>query len=153
MAEVLGIVTGSIALLEVASRLGGRVLKLKQLIDELQEVPETIRDLLEQMEVVEPMLEKMDKDLSSEAGTSSSMWPLLQNDPSALLSLQYCRRTRDDLTKLIEELSCEIAAKKRSKRSLARVKVYLKTESLARCESRLQKAIILLQTAQTLYTA
>lgn len=61
MAEVLGIVTGSIALLEVAGRLGGRVLKLKQLFDELKEVPDTIRSLMEQVAVVEPIRLKSSK--------------------------------------------------------------------------------------------
>ncbi|KAF3361081.1 hypothetical protein VdG1_04722 [Verticillium dahliae VDG1] len=61
MAEVLGIVTGSIAHLEVAGRLGGRVLKLKQLFDELKEVPDTIRSLMEQVAVVEPIRLKSSK--------------------------------------------------------------------------------------------
>ncbi|KAG7144652.1 hypothetical protein HYQ46_013351 [Verticillium longisporum] len=52
---------GSIALLEVAGRLGGRVLKLKQLFDELKEVPDTIRSLMEQVAVVESIRLKSSK--------------------------------------------------------------------------------------------
>ncbi|CRK39344.1 hypothetical protein BN1723_004568 [Verticillium longisporum] len=152
MAEVLGIVTGSIALLEVAGRLGGRVLKLKQLFDELREVPDTIRNLMEQVAVVEPILDQMDDNLASSAGTSSLTWPLLRNDPAALQSLEYCRRTKDELAMLVEELSSEIAATKRSKRNRARAKVYLGKEALARCERRLQLALALLQNAQSFYT-
>ncbi|KAL9949336.1 hypothetical protein D7B24_001467 [Verticillium nonalfalfae] len=152
MAEVLGIVTGSIALLEVAGRLGGRVLKLKKLFDELKEVSDTIRSLMEQVAVVEPILGEMDDNLASSAGTSSLTWPLLRNDPAALKSLEYCRQTKDELAMLVEELSSEIAATKRSKRYRARAKVYLGKEALARCERRLQLALVLLQSAQSLYT-
>ncbi|KAM0332045.1 hypothetical protein ACHAQA_002314 [Verticillium albo-atrum] len=152
MAEVLGIVTGSIALLEVASRLGGRVLKLKQLLDEVQEIPETIRDLLEQMEVVDSMLAQMDGHLNPSAATSST-WPMLQNDTFAIQSFEYCRRTNNELAKLIDDLSADIAASKRSKRGLAKAKVYLKKDSMERCEKRMQKALFLVQLAQTSYTA
>ncbi|CAJ2512991.1 Uu.00g011100.m01.CDS01 [Anthostomella pinea] len=57
--KVVGLVASSITLVEVAARLGAGALKLRELWQQVHDVPETITRLLQEIEILEPVLEQI----------------------------------------------------------------------------------------------
>ncbi|KAF3004682.1 hypothetical protein E8E14_003649 [Neopestalotiopsis sp. 37M] len=94
MAEIVGLVASSIAIVETASKIAGAVFTLKKLWDEIQDVPDTIRKLMTEIEVLEPILTIIEEDFES-TGT-----PLPQ-DRASQLAVAYCRKAVTDLDELI----------------------------------------------------
>ncbi|KAK8005863.1 hypothetical protein PG991_012160 [Apiospora marii] len=145
MAEVLGAVASSIALAEVAGKAGGAVLKLKKLWEEINNVPETIADLMMQIECLDPAI------WEAETHFQSALPPLLWNDTAARKSAQCCRTALQKLTDLVDDLSIQINSTRRTSRKLAYLKVMLKKDELRSLEKRLETAVRMLQSAQNGY--
>ncbi|KAK8135099.1 hypothetical protein PG984_007111 [Apiospora sp. TS-2023a] len=124
MAEVLGAVASSIALVEVAGKAGGAVIKLKKLWDETNNVPETIADLMMQIECLDPAI--------WEAETHFA-----QSTPPLSFGTMQPRGG--------------INTAKRGRRKLAYLKVMLKKDELRSLEKRLETAVRMLQSAQNGY--
>jgi hypothetical protein len=150
MAELLGIVASSLTVLEVAAKAGERVIALKRLWDEIKNVPETIKNLMRQIDIIDPVLAQMEVDCAEFALRPGSM---IWNDHSTKLSVYYCREAMQNLSGLISDLATDIDSAKRAKRGAAKLKVALKKETLANCECRLQNAVHLLMVAQQCYLA
>jgi len=148
MAETLAIVTGGLALAEVAIKAGGIVMKLRQLWSEIQDVPETISDLMEEMKVYDSLLADFEADFAPGQPTLS---PLLFNGDAARMSSSHCHLALAELRKVVDELSVEIASSRRRRRALAGVKVVLKKEKLKALQKRLKRAVRLLNSAQLGY--
>ncbi|KAK7978784.1 hypothetical protein PG988_006274 [Apiospora saccharicola] len=146
MAEVLGAVASSIALVEVAGKDGGAVFKLKRLWDEINNVPETIADLMIQIECLDPAIWEAETHFAQPA-----ISPLLWNDAAARRSAQCCRTALQRLTDLVDDLSAQINTAKRGRRKIACLKVMLKKEELRSLEKRLETAVRMLQSAQNGY--
>lgn len=148
MAELVGVVASGIALAEVAGKVGGRVLALKRLWDEVQDVPETITGLMREVEILDPMLAEMEREFSS-LGDRPTMdsW----NDRAARMSLAACRQATDDLDALLRDLSVDLDAARRRKRGRAKLKVILQRESLHKFQERLTAAVRLLTLAHQQY--
>lgn len=66
MAEVHGTIASAIAVAEVGFKVGGTVFKLRQLWKEVQEVPETIRDMMREIYLLEPLLSEVERDFEVE---------------------------------------------------------------------------------------
>lgn len=146
MAEVLGAVASSIALAEVAGKAGGAVLKLKRLWDEINNVPDTIADLMMQIECLDPAIWEAETHFAQ-----STLPPLLWNDAAARRSAQCCRTALQRLTDLVDDLSVQVNTAKRGKRKMAYLRVALKTDELRKLEKRLETAVRMLQSAQNGY--
>lgn len=114
MAELLGTIASAMAVAEVGWKLGGTILKLKRLWTEIQEVPDTISDLLDEMEILGPLVE----DFGSQGPALASTL----GDKSAALSASYCQAALRHLSALVEHLHQEVDSKKRRKRYAGRVK-------------------------------
>jgi hypothetical protein len=78
MAEILGIVSGSIAVDERASA----VLKLKRLWKEVRDAPDYVNSLIDQLSLVHPLLTKTEAELRADE-------KLLASSGAARLRLKY----------------------------------------------------------------
>ncbi|KAF3000018.1 hypothetical protein E8E14_004688 [Neopestalotiopsis sp. 37M] len=149
MAELLGVVASAITVAEVAAKAGGAIPKLKKLWDEVQNVPETIQDLLRQIEILDPMIWEMENELNTYR--TSIINPMLFDDTAMRRSTHYSRESLQNLSNIVDDMSIQIQHQKKVWRGLARAKVVLKKQVLADLEARLRKALTLLSLAQQSY--
>ncbi|KAI0147765.1 hypothetical protein GGR57DRAFT_475809 [Xylariaceae sp. FL1272] len=146
MAEILGIVASSIAVAEVAVKAGSAMFKLKDLWESVKNVPETIADLMDQIDCLDPTLWDAEYQFSQ-----NQLPPELWNDVTAVRSLAACRKAREKLSNIANELSRLIQSKRRVDRAKGRVKVILSKNELLSIEKRLSTAVSMLQSAQMGY--
>lgn len=138
MAEVLGAVASSFAIAGVVVKGGTAIAKLRSLWAQVKDAPNTIDDLLVQLEILEPMLADFESQLAQECA------PLrvgIFNNAGAVRSARYCRMVMDELKGIVSELSAEIESSRRKTRSVAKVRVVLKKDILSRLQEQLERAV------------
>jgi hypothetical protein len=123
MAEALGVVASGIAVAQIAGQASGAVLKLKQLWDEVQNVPATISDLMEQIGCLDPTLWEAEQHFHHQ-----DISPLHWENPTGRRSAEYCRKALQKLSAITNELSTMVTSEKRIRRKIGCVKVVLKKE-------------------------
>jgi hypothetical protein len=146
MAEALGVFASDVAIAQVAGTAGTAVLKLKKLWDEVQDVPEAIQDLMEQIDCLDPALWEAERHLAQ-----NDLPPMLWSDEAAVRSAAYCRKALTKLTELVDDLAVLMRAtpdrnrrRDRVARRVACVKVVLRKDELAKLERRLETALRIL---------
>lgn len=137
MAEVLGVVASGIAVAQGAQVLSQAALSLSRLWREIQDVPDAIRDLVEDLEFTGQVAGEIEAELLRS--------PLDSLSTVERLAVQRCRQAHKDLNDLVDDLGADIAASRQRKKMLARAKVVLKKDMLERYEKRLQRACRLLE--------
>jgi len=150
MAEVLGAVASGLALAEVGLKVGGTVWKLKMLWQQVHEVPQTIRDLMRQIEIMDPILSDHETYLDVQGAGFLEHFPT-HHASTVIPSAEYCREALNNLRRLVEDLNGAIESEKRSRRTFARMRVVLKKDTIKGFQDRLARAIELLQLAQVTY--
>ncbi|KAJ0419321.1 hypothetical protein BJY00DRAFT_286287 [Aspergillus carlsbadensis] len=140
MAEILGIVSGSITVAETASA----VLKLKRLWNEVRDAPDYVDSLIDQLSLVHPLLAETETELRADE-------KLLASSSAARLSLNYCKKILWDLDRLAHDLRQQTESKRRLSRGKARMKVVLGKEAIRALQKRMQDALQLLGIAQQTY--
>jgi hypothetical protein len=146
MAEIIGVVSGCIAVVEVAAKIGSQVLAIKQLWQEIKDVPDTIRSLIDELSLLDPLLHDVEANFS--ASTPDAMtW----NNDIGQQIVTCCRNALDDLTASTNDLSLEINSRIWFKRRTAKAKIALKRNFWANHEKRLQKVVQMLMMAQQYY--
>jgi hypothetical protein len=140
MAEILGLVSGSITVAETASA----VLKLKRLWNEVRDAPAYIDSLIDQLSLVHPLLTETETELGADE-------KLLASSSAARLSLNYCKKILWDLDGVAHDLRQQIEDKRRLSRGKTRVKVVLGKETLYALQKRMQDSLQLLGIAQQTY--
>ncbi|KAH8199225.1 hypothetical protein TruAng_006631 [Truncatella angustata] len=146
MADVLSVIASGVAVAQLAGTAGGAVLKLKRLWDQVKDVPETIRDLMEQIDCLDPALWQAEQQFAQ-----NELPQLLWNDEAAVRSVTYCRKALGKLTELVNDLDVQINTSRRVSKKVARIKVALKKDELNKLERRLDNAVRMLQAAQQGY--
>ncbi|KAH8590159.1 hypothetical protein B0O99DRAFT_691812 [Bisporella sp. PMI_857] len=144
MAEILGAVASGITVVGVAGKLGDRFIRLKRLLNEVQDVPEMIASLVGDIEILEPLLTEMEKDFDDTMATGTAT-------RSAQLALWYCRKAMVDLDALLEELSVDLKSPHKLRRGKAKFRVVLRKDVLNRFTDQLSKALRFLSLAQQVY--
>lgn len=144
MAELLGLVASAITVVEVAGHVATTVVALKRLWTEVRDVPETVNALMEQLEVLHPVLEDMESQFLDTRFK-------IKDDVSAKISMKYCRRAVSDLENLVNDMSRQIASTRRSRRMVAKVKVVIKKDLVLSYQERLKGALHLLSMSQQNY--
>lgn len=148
MAELLGTISSALAVAEVGFKVGGTLLKLRELWKEVQYVPQKIQDIMGQIDIYEPLLTDIERHLNvhpmtgSDSGTSALLSASIGTKTSS-----YCREAFNDLHDLAEDLSRQITSTQRSKRGIGKLKVLLKKDDLNKFQTRLERASWLLQLA------
>lgn len=146
MAEALGIAASGIAVAQLSSQVGGAVFKLKQLWDEVKDVPEDIADLMEQIDCLGPVFWEAENNFD-QSGLPSIVWDQLASKSTTM----YCRKALGNLTQMVNELSRQIGNPSKSRRKIAAAKVLLKKDLLKKLERRLENAVRMLTLAQQSY--
>lgn len=136
MAEVLGIVSGSIAVIQLAAGVGGTITKLVSLWDEIQDVPDTIQTLMATIQILGSTLQCIDRQL---------------DNTSAQLAVTHCEGAMRKLSELTENLAGMILSEKRTVRTKGKAKVVLRRGLLTKLETQLQGAVQLLSFARQEY--
>lgn len=152
MAEILGTVSSAIAVVEVGLKVGGTLLKLRELWKEVQYVPQKIQDIMSQIDIYEPILVDIERHLQVDPMNGSDVKVGTSGHLNACIGTKIsscCREAFHDLQDLVKDLSLQITSAKRTKRGFGKLKVLLKKDDLDRFQSRLQRAFWLLQLAIT----
>lgn len=146
MAEVLGVVSSGIAVVGLAGQVAKQAIALKQLWDEVKGVPEGIRALVTQLELLYPVLADME--------TSFLESPEIYNSlGTARQSMEYCNRAIQDLSVLTGDLSQDINSAEWLRKSKSRIRIVLKKDQMNAYRERLQSALQLLGLSQQIYLA
>ena len=146
MAEIVGLIASGISIVEVAAKIGGHVLAIKKLWDEIKDVPHTLQSLTDEVGLLSSVLHDLEAD--SDTAHSVAQSP---SDNARGQTIKYCRIALDDLEGVAAELITQINSSKRFKRSTAKVKVVLRRGVWEKLEQRLQKITRILALAQQCY--
>ncbi|KAM0635699.1 hypothetical protein ACHAPW_001365 [Verticillium nonalfalfae] len=146
MAEIVGLVASSFALAEVVGKIGGGVLKLKRMWDEVKDVPESIQDLFKRLDLILPMVARIARDIE----TGATVFDDMEAVESCILS---CQQVISDEATMMNDLIVQIDATKRVKRVRDMVRVALKRDVLERHEKKLEGMIQILMLAHSEYSS
>ncbi|KAF4953114.1 hypothetical protein FGADI_6264 [Fusarium gaditjirri] len=144
MAEILGLASSIITIVEVAGKLGTNTIRLKRLWDEVQDVPASIRRCIEQLEILAPAMEEMDYEFEKTRN-------MVRNDSAAKRSLEYSRKAVETLDTLVRDMETQISTAKTSRRLVAQLKVRIKLDVIEDHQQRLTSALQLLSLSQQTY--
>ncbi|RXG42336.1 hypothetical protein VDGE_09609 [Verticillium dahliae] len=145
MAEIVGLVASSIALAQVVGKIGGGVLKLKRMWDEVKDVPEAIQDLFKRLELILPMVARIARDIE----TGATLFEDMEAVESCILS---CQQVISDEATMMNDLIVQIDATKRARRVRDFVRVALKRDVLERHEKKLEVMIQILLPVHSEYS-
>ncbi|KAF5692281.1 cholin permease [Fusarium circinatum] len=144
MAEILGLASSIITIVEVAGKLGTNTIRLKRLWDEVQDVPASIQRCIEQLEILAPAIEEIDHEFEKTRN-------MIKNDSAAKRSLEYSRKAVETLDTLVRDMETQISAAKTSRRLVAQLKVRIKRDVVEDHQHRLTSALQLLSLSQQTY--
>lgn len=144
MAEMLGIITGAITVVETAGQAGSSILKLKRLWDEVKDAPQKIKSLIDELERYKPLLDSLDAEFEQ-------IEHIVSNNPAAKASTGYCRQAMSGLEALIQDFEKEVESKRNIKRGVAKVKVVLKKGVIEKYREQMQNALDVVKLAQQTY--
>jgi hypothetical protein len=145
MADPLSTVASGIAIVQVAGKVATTCQALYGLWQDVKDIPENIDRLLKSIKLVTTVLAKIERN-------SCSVPPDVEEDQLMRDILGFAREAVTELQMLVEELSRDIHAAKRTTKLAARIKVVLKQSKLSKHEARLRNAFSLLTLAQQSYT-
>ena len=147
MAEAIGVVASGIAIGSLAASITSSIVKLKSYWDQIQNAPEDIHDLIEELEVLSHLLADIADDQEE-----NSMSSLIFDSTAISRCLQHCQKGADRLKELTDNLSTELDALTRTKRKWASAKVVLKNGQMDKCKKKMEGAIRLLSLSYQMYT-
>lgn len=146
MAEILGAVSAGVALAEVALKIGAGVFELKHMWEGVKGIPETIKLLVEDIEILGTVLKVMETEFNK-----PSMLGVPWSSGAVSLVVLASRSALDTLTVSINEISKDIESEKRIKRMLSKGKIALQKDVWAKHQKRLERVKWMVQTAQQLW--
>ncbi|EEY22338.1 predicted protein [Verticillium alfalfae VaMs.102] len=148
MAEVIGIVSGSLAFAEATAGSVRGIIRLRQLWNDVKDVPRAIEELMTQIEGLDHILWSLERNCNDETLFLSSA-----DDEMLKKSTHYCRQTLNQFTRLVDDLTFDVnAARGFSRRTKAKLMVVLSKSTLAQYEQRMRDAILNLGIAQSFCT-
>ena len=147
MAEVVGIVASSVTIGTLATGISSSIFKLKSYWDQIQDAPDDIRDLLEELEDLGCIIADIEEDQQQNPVSS-----IILDSTSSTRCLQRCRQGADRLKDLADDLSADIGSSNRLKFKRASAKIILKKAQIEKFRARLERAVRLLTLSHQLYT-
>jgi hypothetical protein len=148
MAEVVvGVVASGISIGTLAAQITSSIIKLKSYWDQIQDAPEDMRDLIEELEDLNQLLIDIEEDQRQ-----NPMSNLILDPSSSSRCLQHCKQGAARLKELTDSLSEDMKGSSKSKRKWASVKLVLKKDKIDRYRIKLQRVISLLNLSHQIYT-
>lgn len=148
MAELLGVVASSIAIIQITVEIGTAIGKFKGICDEISEVPESLQSLMRELELLDIFVNQTKDEINKPIATDQI--PVQQTFFQTCL--QYYHDTFQVLSDILEILIKEVNSVKSLRRAIGKVRVVLKKDAISRHEARLQRAISLLSLARQEYS-
>ncbi|KAG7135566.1 hypothetical protein HYQ45_006646 [Verticillium longisporum] len=131
---------------QFAAELAVTIVKLKRLWDEVQDVPDHIQSILEELEDVDLILQDVEEQVNRDEIPDELKSTVL---PRVLRSTQRAYRALEDL---VESLDRQIVSSRGFRRRLVSVRVVVKKPVLEKMESQLRRALDILNMAINSYT-
>lgn len=147
MAEVIGVVSGAVTFAAVVVQVGNSITTLRGCWDQINDAPEDLRKLLQELELFSLILTDIEEDLSQNAGSIH-----LNGSKSMLQCLTLCKEAAQDLEILCNDMVHDLKPVSRLRLSYKSAKMIMRKQKIERHMSRLQKVIRLLMLAQQSYT-
>ena len=147
MAEAIGVIASGIAVGSLAAGITSSIVKLKSYWDQVQNAPEDMHDLLEELEVLGHLLADIADDQQQ-----NSMSGLIFDSTAISRCLQHCQKGADRLKELTDILSTDLDTSPRRKKQWASAKVVLKKGQIDRYKEKLERAMRLLSLSYQMYT-
>jgi len=136
----VGIVASGLAVQHTAGQIIKTLFQLRQLLDQIQDAPERIQDLM--------------TDLSSFAALLVEMeGQLVEGGSLARQSVQLCRDALTRLDGVVSGLQIQLASPRRRKAFIGALNVVIRRDELKRYEEKLERAFRLLQMSHQCYIA
>lgn len=148
MAETLGVVASAIAVVQLAGEVSKAVIKFKAFWQEIQDVPYHVRDLLEDIQILEPLLADVQRQFSN-----NDLPPEYWDAASAETSLAHCELALKTLVEVLKEIEKKVVTTKGFKRKMLAAKIMIREETVARLEKKLNRAMTMLRFARDGYTS
>lgn len=127
----------------LAGNLINATITIKQLCDKFQDVPEDITWLVDQLEMLQPMVMDMEASL-----VISNTKPEV-----AQLCISRCIKALNDLGKISEELKADLDSKSLAKRAKAKAKAVMKYDRIQQYQERVGTAVQILILCHQTYLA
>ncbi|KAK8143981.1 hypothetical protein G3M48_006489 [Beauveria asiatica] len=143
MAEVVGVVAAGIAFGEVVIKISSHVFTLKHMWKEFKEMPDSIKQLVGDIELLGSVLQEMEADM-----TSSTADGIVWGGGVGNLIVEACRSALNTLSLSVNDVSQEVRATRGIKAALKKGKMVLNKDFWAKTEKRLQDVVGRLQIAQ-----
>ncbi|KGQ05566.1 hypothetical protein BBAD15_g9164 [Beauveria bassiana D1-5] len=143
MAETVGVVAAGIAFGEVVIKISSHVFTLKHMWKEFKEMPDSIKQLVEDIEMLGSVLQEMETDMTSSTA-DGTVW----GGGVGSLIVEACRRALNTLSLSVNDVSQEMRASSGIKAALRKGKMVLNKEFWVKTERRLQNVVGRLQIAQ-----
>lgn len=136
-----------IAFIDIAGKIVGLIIKVNQLWGEAKDLPHDLRDLLDELEdfalIFEELKDQLEYDQAHDTRSNSSY---------ISRSFMAANKAKEMLEELAAEIYLTIQSKREGlQRTLSSFKLLLKKEKIERYQTRLKRAITLLQTAISTY--
>ncbi|PMD40219.1 hypothetical protein L207DRAFT_458702 [Hyaloscypha variabilis F] len=147
MAELVGVVASGISIGALAAQIAASISKLKSYWDEIQEAPDDIASLIEEISDLHMLLADIEDDQRR-----NPMFSLLLDGVASSRCLEHCKRAADRLSELVDEVATDIQSSSGVKRRWASAKVVLKKDSLEKYRSKLERTIRLMTLSHQCYT-
>ncbi|KAK8010162.1 hypothetical protein PG990_009127 [Apiospora arundinis] len=134
MAEVLGAVASGFSIAQLAGAIIKTGFRIKNLLDEIQEVPGDLRRHLGQIQILAPLLAEIDHgpSISNSALTAAA---------------EQCRQAAEELGTLAADLSRHVESSKGLNRRFRALQATLQKNTISRYEKRMEGAIQMLMLA------
>ncbi|KAI0196342.1 hypothetical protein F4808DRAFT_463990 [Astrocystis sublimbata] len=129
MAELVSLVGGPGVLITLILKLSSGLLTLKNIIADIKEGPGELSILLREVEILEPTLETMRREINS------NNQPLLKWDGApALLSIDYCEKAILELHTVIGDVGQQLKSPRKFTRRRASIKTWIRKDFAARLQ-------------------
>ncbi|OJJ55021.1 hypothetical protein ASPSYDRAFT_439518 [Aspergillus sydowii CBS 593.65] len=147
MAEVIGVVSGAVTFAAVVVQVGNSITTLRDCWDQINDAPEDLRKLLQELELFSLILTDIEEDLSQ-----SPILTNLNNSKYMLQCLTLCKEAAQDLEALCNDIVRDMKPASRLRLSYKSAKIVMRKGKIDKHMSRLQKVIRLLMLSQQSYT-
>jgi hypothetical protein len=147
MAEVVGVVASGISIGSLTVHIATSISKLKSFWDNIQEAPEDITSLIEEISDLHELLADIEDDQRRNPISS-----LLLDGTVSSRCLEHCKRAADRLSELVDKISMDIQSSSRVKRKWVAAKVVLKRDRLEKYRSKMERTIRLMTLSYQCYT-
>jgi hypothetical protein len=148
MAEIIGVVSGAMTFATVVIQIGKSITTIKDFWEELQDAPDDLQKLVEEVKVFSFILADIEEDLSQ-----PSISFALKSSKHALHSFELCKRAAEDLDFVCRELNQDVGPlSNRMRRSRKALKIVMSKGKTKKHRMRLQNVLQLLMLSQQCYT-